>query len=83
MYALFVFIHYANCTHRIPNVSPELIFGGGLIFVKIFELSYRVLILGRLIFGRTYIQDFTVFLIVMDFEINHDALFIIFVAASW
>ena len=30
IYVLSMFVHYPKHTHRIPNVSPEFIFGEGL-----------------------------------------------------
>ena len=40
IYVLFIFIHYLKNTHRIPHLSPGLIFGG-LIFGRIFGFVYR------------------------------------------
>ena len=40
IYALFLFIHYPNYTHVLPNASPGLIFLG-VVFVRIFSLVYR------------------------------------------
>ena len=50
-----MFTHYPNYTHRTPNVSPGLIFG------RIFELVYRGADARGLIFGKTYLRDFTVY----------------------
>ena len=50
IYALFMLNYCPNYTHRISNVSPRLIFAV-LIFGRIFELVYRVLIFGGAIFG--------------------------------
>ena len=36
-----MFIHYPNYTHRIPTVSPGLLYGGGLIQGRIFGLVHR------------------------------------------
>jgi len=33
MYALSMFINYPKYAHRIPNVSPELILGGGALIL--------------------------------------------------
>ena len=47
IYALSIFICYPNYMHRIPNESPELIFGGYI--WKDFGLDYRELIFRELI----------------------------------
>jgi len=54
-----MFIHYPINAHRIPNLSPGLIFRG-FIFGRIFELVDRGLLFGGGLYAGTYILDFTV-----------------------
>ena len=51
IYVLSMVIHCPNYAHRIPNVSPGLVFGGGLMFGRISDLVYRGTYSGGLIFG--------------------------------